>query len=466
MMFASINFTAMRAFPSAREHGLIRKIIKLAWPIAIALLGDTAMGLVDTKLVSGLGDAALGGVGLASMLMYLCYSVASGTFRGVKVLTAHAIGAKRTHAVQHYLWAGLMLAGIYGTLIMLLGRNIRPLLHLFTVRESLIEPAASFFAAVTLAAPTACVQHALIQSRQGAGDSKTPSRVQLAGNVLNGVLAWSLIGGHLGLPRLGVAGAGYATGIAVSVNALFLCALFVRPLPRGQARAVWPAALDVLRQGLPTGAQFALELMAMVTTSVILGGIAPAQLAAHQIALMLLRTSFLPGAAIGEAASVLVGQALGAKLHARILPITRAALVLAGIFMAACGVVFVVFGGAIARAFAVSDDVAHTARMLLLVSALFQIPDAFNIVLRGVLRGAKDAIVPARISIACAWLFIPSLTWFLGKQLQLGALGAWCGFIGETLFASVLLSLRLRYILKTRYANAHREVPISQSENP
>jgi multidrug resistance protein, MATE family len=425
----------------------MRKILRLAWPIAIAWLGETAMGLVDTKLVASLGDAALGGVGLASMLMYLAYSFASGTLRGVKVLTAHAVGAGRKDDVQRYLWAGLLLATAYGCVVMVLGRDIRPILHLCNVRESLIEPASTFFAAVTLGAPAACVQHALIQARQGVGDSKIPARVQLAGNVLNALLAWTLIGGHFGAPRLGVAGAGYATAMTLYANALVLGVLFVRPLAREQRLGLRASAREVLRQGVPTGAQFALELLAIVTTTVILGGIDPAQLAAHQIALMLLRTSFLPGAAIGEAASVLVGQALGANVRARIAPIARAATALAVAFMAACGLVFVVFGGAIARLFAESEAVAHTARTLLLVSALFQIPDAVNIVLRGILRGAKDAVVPARISIACAWLFIPTMTWFIGKQLQFGAIGAWCGFIGETLFASVLLSLRLRRIL-------------------
>jgi multidrug resistance protein, MATE family len=440
-------FDIARALPSTREHGLMRKLLRLAWPIAVAWLGETAMGLVDTKLVSSLGDAALGGVGLASMLMYLAYSFASGTLRGVKVLTAHAVGAGRTDAVQRYLWSGLLLATAYGFIVMLLGRDIRPLLHVCDVRASLIEPASTFFAAVTLGAPAACAQHALIQARQGMGDSKTPARVQLAGNVLNAFLAWTLIGGHFGAPRLGVAGAGYATAATLYVNALVLSLLFVRPLPREQARELRAAAGEVLRLGVPTGAQFSLELLAIVTTTVILGGIDPAQLAAHQIALMLMRTSFLPGAAMGEAASVLVGQALGAKVRARVAPIARAATTLAVAFMAACGLVFVVFGGPIARLFAASEAVAHTARTLLMISALFQIPDAFNIVLRGVLRGAKDAVVPARISIACAWLFIPTLTWLIGKQLQFGAIGAWCGFIGETVFASVLLSLRLRRFL-------------------
>src|SRR5581483_5553672 len=66
-------------------RGHLREVVQLAWPIAAAMLGDTAMGLVDTRLVGSLGAYALGGVGTAVVLMYLNYSVVFGLMRGVKV---------------------------------------------------------------------------------------------------------------------------------------------------------------------------------------------------------------------------------------------------------------------------------------------------------------------------------------------------------------------------------------------
>src|SRR5687767_6133679 len=70
----------------------LRDLVGLAWPIATAMLGETAMGLVDTKLVGGIGAAALGGVGVATSLMYLNYAALYGLMRGVKVRTAYAVG--------------------------------------------------------------------------------------------------------------------------------------------------------------------------------------------------------------------------------------------------------------------------------------------------------------------------------------------------------------------------------------
>jgi MATE family multidrug resistance protein len=141
--------------------------------------------------------------------------------------------------------------------------------------------------------------------------------VGLGGNVVNALLGWSLIYGHAGLPALGVRGGAYATATSEWLEAIVLLALLVRDTRRAgtwaRARAELPfasALREVTALGLPTGIQFGSEMLAFATFTALLGSMGADQIAAHQIALATIRVSFLPGAAVGEAASVLVGQAL------------------------------------------------------------------------------------------------------------------------------------------------------------
>jgi MATE family multidrug resistance protein len=157
-----------------------------------------------------------------------------------------------------------------------------------------------------------------------------------------------------------------------------------------------------------------------------------------------IRTSFLPGIAVGEAASVLVGRALAQRRLREADRVTGAALLVAVGFMAACGVVFAAFGDGIAHAFTPDREVARVATVLLLVAAGFQILDAINIVLRGALRGAKDVRVAALIGIGVVWTCVPTAAFVLGKLAGWGAVGGWCGFIAETLLSSVLFARRWR----------------------
>ncbi len=110
--------------------------------------------------------------------------------------------------------------------------------------------------------------------------------------------------------------------------------------------------------------------------------------------------------------------------------------------MASCGVVFALFGHVIAQAFTSDAAVVAIARRLLLAAALFQVLDAFNVVLRGSLRGAEDVRVPAFLGIAIIWTCVPTAAFFLGKLAGWGALGGWCGFLAETTFATILFGRR------------------------
>ncbi len=76
------------------------------------------------------------------------------------------------------------------------------------------------------------------------------------------------------------------------------------------------------------------------------------------------------------------------------------------------------------------------------MAALFQVLDAFNVVLRGSLRGAQDVRVPAFLGIAILWTCVPTAAFFLGKLAGWGALGGWMGFLAETIVSTLIFGRR------------------------
>jgi MATE family multidrug resistance protein len=229
-----------------------------------------------------------------------------------------------------------------------------------------------------------------------------------------------------------------------------MLALFARDARRSTRAATRPAMgfsrafAEVAAIGVPTGVQFGLEMLAFATMTTLLSSMGDREIAAHQIAFATIRTSFLPGIAVGEAASVLVGRSLGRGDLDDADRVTRWALAMAGGFMALCGLVFAVFAGNIARGFSADEGVTSVAKHLLWLAAAFQVLDAFNIVLRGALRGAKDVRVAAVLGVAIVWTCIPTAAFLLGKLAGWGAVGGWCGFLAETALATTLFSLRWR----------------------
>lgn len=424
---------------------MLGELVRLAWPIAAAMAGETVIGLVDTKLVGGLGPAALAGVGVGSTFMFLGYVVVFGVLRGVKIRTAYAVGQGSAEGALRYAQVGVLFGLGAGVMLWFCARDVSWVLTKLQVDPALVPYARDFFAAVTYGAPATFVVSALTQYRQGLGDARSPMYVGIAGNVVNAGLGYCLIYGHLGLPALGVSGAGYGTAVTEYLEALALLVLFARDARRakGVVLSSWRVAFrEVTALGVPTGLQFGAEVLAFATFTSVLGSIGAEQVAAHQAALATIRTSFLPGIAVGEAASVLVGQALGRKNLAEADRVTKSALLVAIGFMAACGVVFGVLGGPLARLMTPDDATAEIAKHLLWIAAVFQVLDAINIVLRGALRGAKDVRWPAIIGIAVVWTCVPGAAFLLGKLAGWGAIGGWCGFIAETVLASIFFWIR------------------------
>lgn len=430
------------------DRDTTRELVMLAWPIATAMLGETAMGLVDTKLVGGLGPAALGGVGLATVLVFVTYSFVFGLQRGVKVRSSHAYGQSRDRDTFAYAKTGLAFGFGFGALVLAACRDVEPLLVRLGIEASIVPFARDFLAAVTLGAPAICAYAALVHHRHAIGDSRTPMLVGLGGNAVNAALAWSLIYGHLGLPALGARGAGYATALTQWLLLLTLLALFVRDeerlAPEPRVIGLRKAARGVFGMGAPIGAQYLAETLAFASFTAVLGSIGPEEIAANQIAFNLMRVSSLPGLAVAEAGSVLVGRALGARDLALADRVTKSALSVAVAFMAACGVAFALGGGRVGSLFTADAGVRAVTTRLLLVAAVFQVLDAVNLVLRCALRGAKDVRAVAVFGVVVVWSFVPTSAYALGKLCGMGALGGWLGFVGSTFVGALVFWVRWR----------------------
>jgi MATE family multidrug resistance protein len=108
-----------------------------------------------------------------------------------------------------------------------------------------------------------------------------------------------------------------------------------------------------------------------------------------------------------------------------------------------CGVVFVAGAAVLLRAFTPDLEVQRVGARLLYVAAVFELLDAVKVVTCAVLRGTGDVRVPAAVNIASAWTLVPALTWLLGVQLHLGAVGGWLALCCNLAFTAAFVSLRL-----------------------
>jgi multidrug resistance protein, MATE family len=416
----------------------LRELVRLAWPIAVSMLSYSAMTLAGTLFVGRLGPVALAAVGLGGIAAFTVICFGFGLLRAVKVLVSQAIGAGQHRQIPAFVGAGIVAALVLG-LAAILGGQVLSLALPGLSRESRAgELAAEYLTIRNLGAPFALVAVALREARYGLGDSRSPMVATVVANVANIALDALLIFGI----GLGVAGAAWATVAAHGLEMLLLIQVQRRE-GVGIRASSWRGLSALFRLGVPLGMQFLLEVGSFAVLVALLARISETDLAAHQIALQLCHFSFLPAFAIGEAASVLSGQAVGANHDRWVRPVGRLALLAASVYTGACAIVFAIAAPWLARAFTTDLPVQALAVRLIHVAAVFQLFDGANVVARCVLRGTGDVRVPAAIAVVTAWVCTPTFTYVLGIVLGLGAFGGWLGLCLEIVIGSALLWWRL-----------------------
>jgi MATE family multidrug resistance protein len=433
----------------AAPSGGVRELVALALPVVLTNLSSTLMMTTDAMMVGRLGAIELGAVGYAGIWYWTVISGFNGTGNGVQTFAAQAHGAGRAHECGAWLWqAWYTVVPPAIVALVLFALAFPALLELLGPDPALRPLAIAYVHARVLGIGGLMTGLAIAAFLRGVGDTRTPLWAMIAANLVNVVLNYALIFGHLGCPRLGVAGSGLATAIAEWVYASWLLRAVMRPAVRRQFRTD-PVAPDrvamrhFLRTSAPIGGQWALDMLAFASFSTLVARMGANQMAASQALLSLMHLSFMQVVGVQMAVATMVGRYLGAGDLGAAWRSRRSALHVGVGLSVAVAVLCVVAPELCLRLFVTDETVLRLGAPLLAVGAAFQICDAVGVLNGGALRGAGDTRWPFVVQTLLAWgLFLPAA--YVGGSLWGGGLtGAWSG--GVVYVAALGLALHWRF---------------------
>jgi MATE family multidrug resistance protein len=276
-----------------------------------------------------------------------------------------------------------------------------------------------------------------------------PMMILLAGVVLNAFLDWVLIYGHLGMPSLGLTGAGIATlasrvlGSAFIFTWMRLDPSMRAALPRRWLAPVsWERMRRMLSVGLPASGSLLFEGGAFAAATVMMGWLGAAPLAAHQVAISCAALTFMLPLGLSMAVGIRMGAAVGAGHHSKLRSIWVGAVGMTIAQSALFTLVYLFCGRAIASCFIGDPAVISTATLLLVVAAVFQIFDGAQVVNSAALRGLTDVRMPAAITFMAYWMIAIPAGYILGIRAGFGPAGIWMGLAAGLAVAAILLGAR------------------------
>lgn len=433
------------------ESKLTRSVIRLAWPVVIQQVSFTTVQLVDTFLVGHLGEDALAGVGLASILYWFPLSGMFAIGIGGTAVVARNMGAGRAEQADVTLRSAQMLALIWGVAMgAVFFVGAAPMLRIMGAEPKALDEGVLYIQAAAFGIPFYTLLYASNACLQGAGDTRTPMLIMLVVNLINGVVAYVLINGPGPFPEYGVRGSGLGYLAAALAGAFLVLGFLIRGksalhLTPSRALSVEPAETGrVLRVGLPSGVEQLQFQMAFLLYTRIIATLGTTALAAHQVALRIEGLSFQPGFGLGVAAATLVGQSLGASRPDLSEKAATSAARIAFVFMTATGVVLMIFGGPITRLFIDDDDVVDIGRKLLLIFGFALPAMAVSLSLGGALRGAGDTRSVLGIMTLGVWGVRLAPAYLLAVVAGFGVPGAWVAAVTDINSRALLMFLRFR----------------------
>lgn len=428
--------------------------LALAWPLVVAQLAQNSLVATDVIMMGWLGPEFLAAGTLASSFYTPLMLLGGGVASAVAPLAAQALGARDFRMVRRTVRQGFWAAIVVATALMPLVWNIRSILLALGQDAHLAELAESYMRIAGFSLYPALGIFVLRSFLSALGTTGVILWSTVIGVVVNAVGAYGLMFGNFGLPALGLQGAGI---VMVASNSLIFLILLGYALMHRRARRFhilvrfwrpdWSRLGEIFRVGAPIGLTIMAEVGMFSMTTLFMGWLGTAEVAAHAVALQLSSLAFMVPLGIGMAATVRVGRAHGAGNRDAVGKAGWSAYAVGVGFMACSCIVFLLFRPLLVGVFLDPADPANLhsfqlAVSYLMIAALFQLADGAQAVSAHSLRGMSDTRTPMLIAFLGYWAVGMPSSYLLGFTLGLEGLGIWIGLAIGLVFVAITLTAR------------------------
>ena len=443
---------------SWRDH--IRQNMRLAAPLMVGQLATIGIWTSDTIAMGRIDSASLAAGALASRYYQPFFFLALGISLAVGPLVAQGLGAGDERQVRRAFRQGMAVAvalGIITAPLMFVGESVLVALGQDAALAALGQP---FLFWSSFGLPFMFLSFVLRQfliSYQRPMPQVIALILALGANV---ALNEAFVAGIGPFPAMGLAGIALATTIVYVLLCAGLIAYISITSPFRDSQPFrriwvmdWAVTARLLRIGVPIGLTIVAEAGMFIAVTFLIGLFSTAALAAAAIANQIAAVVFMIPIAIAQGSTIRVGNFAGAGDRTNLSRSAGASFWIGILATVATTLILLIWPETLIGIFLTSGDamfaeVMALALPMLLLTALFQVPDGLQAIAMSVLRGLNDTRIPGMMAIASFWITGVAAGAVAGFTLGFGPSGVWGGLLLGLTVAAILLSLRMQRALR------------------
>ncbi|MGL5257457.1 MAG: MATE family efflux transporter, partial [Proteocatella sp.] len=221
-----------------KEREFYKTLFKIALPIVIQNLIGNSLIIVDTVMISSLGEASVAAVGIAGRLQFLFVLITFGFYSGGGIFMAQYYGSRDFEKMKMTMAIQLVLGTISSLVFMIIALVFpRQYMSIFSNDPEVVALGIGYLKYFGWGLIVHAISYAYVVSLRSIRDTLYPMYVSVIALLANTFLNYALIFGNFGMPRLGVEGAAIATTTSRFIEAAFMI------------YSVYFGSRDVLRAG-------------------------------------------------------------------------------------------------------------------------------------------------------------------------------------------------------------------------
>lgn len=423
---------------------------KLILPLVLEQFLAILVGMVDTVMISGVGEAAVSGVSLVDNINILVINITAAMATGGAVVAGHFLGQKDSESAGKAAWQLILFSSAASVVIFLmLVAFHRPLLYAIfgNVEAEVMSSAVTYLlitaiSIVPLAVYNSCA--ALFRAMNGA---KTTLMISILMNAINVVGNAILIFGA----GMGVAGAAIATTVSRTVAAIAIFGMMFQTDRQIhiKGRVDWHINVRLIKKilyiGIPNGVENSLFQLGKILLLSLISTFGTYAMAANAVCNTLAGFNILPGQAIGLALVSVAAVCIGAGDFEQARYYTKKLMLIAVISIAALSAVLIGFSPWIMKVYHLSPETEQLAIQVIRYHAvLAMLIWVLSFTLPNTLRAAGDVVWTMFIAIGSMWVFRIGASYVFHNNFHMGLLGVWVAMTIDWAFRSICYCLRYR----------------------
>lgn len=412
-----------------------RNLTYLGVPIIIGQLGNLILNFADTLMIGHHSTEELAAAAFVNNMFTLVIIFAIGFTYAITALVGILYGQDKTHRIGEVMKsaaaANTCMAILLSAIMIVLYLNI----HRLGQPEELLPLIRPYFLIQLVSLPFVCWFNTFRQFTDGITDTKVAMWILVAGNVMNIFGNWILIYGHLGLPEMGLVGAGLSTMISRIVMAFIMVGIFFFSKKYKEYKKGWSLGQvkyadfkQITVLGIPLALQMGMETAAFSLSSLMVGWFGTESLAAHQVMLTISQLGYMIYYGLAAAVAVHISNFMGQRDYLAVRRTATAGIHLVFLLAILTSVPIFICRHIIGGLFTDNVNVISMVSMTIIPFMIYQFGDGLQCNYANAMRGTAN--VRPLIWIAFVSFFVVSLPlgYLFGVVMNYQLVGVWFAF--------------------------------------